>query len=415
MSKQQETTLLVPGARGWEIWKQSGVGGFTLQTADGPARASDLSGLPGGNLAMLFPVRGMHALPFKASSTDESLFEDLSAMHAERLGVRADPMAGQLSDTFVISKEEENATLLCIVLKSPGDGDLPPRSPKEFDVSPRAFQVHGEVIAAWMEFGRWVFAFYRNGKLLYSQATSSSGPAPDASCLREIQLALGQLSIQGLALKPEAIHVWSPEGDAGSAGSLERGLGLTAKVTPRPEPVLPEPRSKLLPADVRAARRAQVAKQQRFAAIAAVVVAYLGVAGWFGYQVWRDKQRIKAFKAEAAEYISPEMSNAMSLHKTEWEELDPLVNINRSPVELMSKIAKAIPAGQGLRLKSAEIDAEEIKLTGEAQQAAPVNTFSLNLGKTSSLGGDYTWSNPPPTSDAKGWKFVFTGTKKKKE
>ena len=93
MSKQQETTLLVPGARGWEIWKQSSAGGFVLQAADGPARASDLSSLPGGNLAMLFPVRGMHALPFKASSTDESLFEDLAAMHAERLGVRADPMA----------------------------------------------------------------------------------------------------------------------------------------------------------------------------------------------------------------------------------------------------------------------------------------------------------------------------------
>ena len=89
MSKQQETSLLVPGPRGWEIWKQASTGGFVLHSADGPARASDLTGLPGGNLAMLFPVRGMHALPFKASSADESLFEDLAAMHAERLGVRA--------------------------------------------------------------------------------------------------------------------------------------------------------------------------------------------------------------------------------------------------------------------------------------------------------------------------------------
>lgn len=414
MSKQQETILLVPGARGWEIWKQSAVGGFALQTAEGPPRASDLSGLPGGNLAMLFPVRGMHALPFKASSADESLFEDLSAMHAERLGVRADPMAGQLTDTFVISKEEDSATLLCVVLKSPGDGDLPPRSPKEFDVSPRAFQVQGEAIAAWMEFGRWVFAFYRNGKLLYSQATSSSGPAPDAACLREIQLALGQLSIQGLALRPEAIHVWSPEGDAGSAGSLEKGLGLSARVAPRPEPVLPSPRSKLLPADVRAARRAQVARQQRFAAIAAVLVAYLGVAGWFGYQVFREKQKIKEYKKQANEIISPDMSNAMAVHKQEWEELDLMANINRSPVELMERIRKAIPPNQGLRLKSADVDGAEIKLTGEAQQAGPVNTFSLNLGKKAGGLSEFVWSNPPPTSDPKGWKFVFTGAIPKK-
>jgi hypothetical protein len=359
---------------------------------------------------MLFPVRGMHALPFKASSADESLFEDLAAMHAERLGVRADPMAGQLSDTFVVSKEGDSATLLCVVLKSPGDGDLPPRSPKEFDVSPRAFQVHGEVIAAWVEFGRWVFAFFLNGKLLYSQATSSSGPAPDAGCLREIQLALGQLSIQGLPLKPEAIHVWSPEGDAGSAGSLASGLGVPAKVSPRPEPVLPSPRSKLLPADVRAARRAQVAHQQKMAAIAAVVVAYLGVAGWLGYGIWRDQQMIKAYKAEAASIMPPDLAADVAHHKVLWAELEPVVDYSRAPVEIMSRVAKAIPPNSGLRLKTAEINAGQIKLVGEAPQAAPVNTFSLNLSRESGNLGEYDWDTPPPSNSSKGWDFVFTGS-----
>jgi hypothetical protein len=410
LSKQQETTLLVPGARGWEIWKQASTGGFVLQTADGPARASDLGGLPGGNLAMLFPVRGMHALPFKASSADESLFEDLAAMHAERLGVRADPMAGQLSDTFVVSKDGDSATLLCVVLKSPGDGDLPPRSPKEFDVSARAFLVRGEAIAAWVEFGRWVFAFFRNGKLLYSQATSSSGPAPDAGCLREIQLALGQLSIQGLPLKPEVIHVWSPEGDAGSAGSLANGLGMPAKVSLRPEPVLPDPRSKLLPADVRAARRAQVARQQKMAAVAAVAVAYLGVAGWFGYGIWRDQQKIKTYKAEAASIMPPELAAAVAEHKILWAELEPVVDYNRAPVEIMSRVAKAIPPNSGLRLKKAEIDGAQISLQGEAPQAAPVNTFSLNLSRESGNLGEYDWNTPPPSNSAKGWDFVFTGS-----
>ena len=409
MSKQQETTLLVPGARGWEIWKQSSTGGFIQQSADGPARASDLGGLPGGNLAMLFPVRGMHALPFKASSADESLFEDLAAMHAERLGVRADPMAGQLSDTFVVSKEGDSATLLCVVLKSPGDGDLPPRSPKEFDVSARAFPVNGEAIAAWVEFGRWVFAFFRNGKLLYSQATSSSGPAPDAGCLQEIQLALGQLSIQGLPIKPEAIFVWSPEGDAGSAGSLANGLGVPAKVLPRPDPVLPDPRSKLLPADVRAARRAQMARHQKMAGVAAIIVAYLGVAGWFGYGIWNDQQKIKAYKAEAAGIMPPELANAVTEHKIHWAELEPVVNIDRAPVEIMSRVAKAIPPNSGLRLKTAEINTGQIKLVGEAPQAAPVNTFSLNLSRESGNLGEYEWDTPPPSNSAKGWDFVFTG------
>jgi hypothetical protein len=348
----------------------------------------------------------MHALPFKASSADESLFEDLAAMHAERLGVRADPMAGQLSDTFVVTKEEDSATLLCTVLKSPGDGDLPPRSPKEFDVSARAYPVRGEAVAAWKEFDRWVFAFFRNGKLLYSQATSSSGPSPDASCLKEIQLALGQLSIQGLALRPEAVHVWSADGDA---GSLATGLGVPGRVSPRPDPVLPEPRSKLLPADVRAARRAQKARQQKTALIAAVVVGYLGVAGWFGYGLWKDQRKIKDLRAEAESILPENERLAYAEHKSMWNELDLVVNIDNAPVELMSRVAKAIPPNSGLRLKAAEIDASMIKLQGEVPQAAPFSQFKVNLNRESFKLTQYKWEDSVPTNSPKGWNFVLNG------
>lgn len=407
MSKQQETSLLVPGARGWEIWKQSAGGAFVLQSSDGPARASELTGLPGGNLAMLFPVRAMHALPFKASSADESLFDDLAAMHAERLGIRADPMAGQLSDTYVVAKDGDSATLLGVVLKSPGEGDLPPRSPKEFDLSARAFPVAGEAVAVWKEFERWVFAFFRNGRLLYSQATSSSGRAPDAALLKEIQLALGQLAIQGLAPRPEAVHVWSEDGDV---GTLANGLGVPARASARPDPVLPQPRSKLLPADVRAARRAQRSRQQKLAAVAAVIVAYLGGAGWLGYGLWQDQRQIKALEAEA-EQIAPRADReAYEAHKQLWAELDLVVDLDKSPVELMSRIARAIPPNSGLRLKTAEINAGQIKLNGEATQAAPVSQFSVNLTRESYGLAQYKWDNAPPTNSAKGWAFVFSGS-----
>lgn len=409
MSKQQEMTLLVPGARGWEIWKQSSAGGFTLQTAEGPPRASDLN-IPGGHLVMLFPVRGMHAMPFKASSTDDSLFDDLAAMHAERLGVRADPMAGQLSDTFLVAKDEETATLLCVVLKSPGEGDLPPRSPKEFDISPRSYQVSGESIAVWKEFDRWVFAFYRNGKLLYSQATSSTSPEPDASCLREIQLALGQMAIQGLALKPEVIHVWSPEGDAGGAGSLSGVLGVPTKVSPRPEPILAQPRSKLLPADVRAARRAARIRAQKMAAAAAVLLAYLGVAGWFGFGLWKDHKKIKDLNAQAEEIAPKAEVAAYEEHLRLWSELDPVVNKDKYPVEVMFRVAKAIPMGSGLRLKTAEITSGDIRLVGEAKQPDPIATFDLNLKKSSYGLSHYTWETPPASNSSKGWDFQFNGT-----
>src|SRR5690606_4964002 len=276
-------------------------------------------------------VRAMHALPFRASSGDESFFEDLSAMHAERLGVRADPMGGQLSDTFVVTREEDSAVLLHVVLRTPGEGELPVRTPKEFDLSPRAFSVSGDAIAAWMEFGRWVFAFYKEGRLLYAQATSCSAESPDDAFARDVRLAIGQLGIQGLAVKPAAIHIWS---ESGAAGSMA-GFGVPVQAGPRPDPVLPEPRSKLLPADVRAARREARIRQQRMAAVAAVVVAYLGAGAWFGYGLWKDNARIKKLNA-AAEQIAPAAeTQAYAEHLALWDELAPVVDPAKAPVELI--------------------------------------------------------------------------------
>lgn len=357
---------------------------------------------------MLFPVKGFHALPFKASSADDSLFDDLAAMHAERLGVRADPMAGQLSDTFLINKDAETATLLGVVLKSPGEGDLPPRSPKEFDLSPRAFAVPGEAITVWKEFGRWVFAFHRNGKLLYSQATSSSSEAPDAGVLKEIHLALGQMAIQGLPVKPEVVQVWPPDGPTGSAGELSDGFSVPVRVSARPDPVLPQPRSKLLPADVRAARRVAKERQQKFAIAGVLGLAYLGLAAWLGYGLWKDSRQVKKLQKEADSIASAEDRADYEAHLEKWSELGSIVDVNRSPVEILSRAAKAIPANSRLRLKIAEIGPKEIKLTGEAPQAQPISQFNLNLSNSMR---EFEWQNPPPTNSNTGWSFLYTGTR----
>ena len=88
---------------------------------------------------MLFPVKSLTAVPMRVTSDDDALFPDLAALHAERLGLRPDPMAGQLTDVFVIARDAENTALLSVFLRSPDEGDLPTRGPKGFDISARAF------------------------------------------------------------------------------------------------------------------------------------------------------------------------------------------------------------------------------------------------------------------------------------
>ena len=410
MSKQAEWSLLVPGPLGWELWKRGADGAFQRRDgADEPLRVSEVAGLPSGDLALLFPVRGFHALPFRAESKDDSLFDDLATMHAERLGIRPDPMAGQLSDHFEVLSDDQSTVLLHAVLKTPGEGDLPLRTPREFDLSPRAYTVEGDTLCVWKELGRWVFGFYAGGKLLYSQATSSDAEAPDGAVLREVQLALSQLAMQGLPCKPTLIRIWPPEGELGEAGALADAFPTRPRVEVRPDPVMPEPFSDLLPEDVRAARVAKKRRNQRVALVTLVILAYLGLVGWFGYQVW-EKQRAKSSLASELEVLQGGTAGVLQEHSARWTELGPVVESRLSPMEIMRAVQQAIPRNSGLRLGTADlnVDGGEIQLIGTAPQSAPATQFYSSLRNNGDLKW-LEWEVEPPSKSAKGWDFRVRG------
>lgn len=402
MSKATETILILPGETGWEIWTGTPAAGFTLKTATTALLPGDIADLPGGDLTQLFPVKAMTAIPMRVSSDDEALFADLAALHAERLGIRTDPMAGQLTDLFIIGKEAENTALLSVFLRSPGEGDIPARTPKEFDLSARALPLAGDSLAVWKELGRWVFAFSHQGNLAYCQATSVSSHSPDEDLIREIRLALIQLSMQGIEISPSKLFLWTSDKET-SAALLTASFRAAAEVGPRPAPVLPAHRSKLLPADVRAARKAARKKQNILLGVAAIALIYLGIIGWFGYGLWKDHSRTKSLLAQAQE-AAPDAA-AFNTHIQKWDEL-ALIRKENSPIEILYNISRCIPQNTGLRLRTAEISAAEIKLIGEASQPGPVNQFSLNLGKSGELLA-FQWQKPSPQQSTRGWEFNF--------
>ena len=88
MSKPTDQILLVPGETGWEIWTSQAEAAFTLHSASSSSRASELIGIPSGDILMFFPVKAITAIPMKVTSEDDSLFPELAVMHAERLGIR---------------------------------------------------------------------------------------------------------------------------------------------------------------------------------------------------------------------------------------------------------------------------------------------------------------------------------------
>jgi hypothetical protein len=405
VSKTTENVLLVPGESGWEIWLGQAASEFSLHAITTIERPGDLVDLPSGDLLLLFPVKAITAVPMRVSSDDDALFPDLAALHAERLGLRPDPMAGQLTDVFVVAREAENTALVSILLRAPGEGDMPPRGPKGFDISARAYPLAGDALAVWKEFGRWVFSVSHQGKLVYCQATSVASASPDADLAREIRLALIQLAMQGLEVSPTRILLWSSfEGIDPTA--LASSFRAPVEIAPRPAPVLPEPLSKLLPADVRAARREADRRKNILLAVAAVALLYLGIIGWFGYGLWKDSSETQKLLAEAKQ-AAPE-GEAYALHIAKWDELADALDLANSPVDILKRIADCIPPNSGLRLKTADISASEVKLMGEAPQLQAVNTFSLNLAKNTDL-KKFDWQTPEPNQSTRGWDFQYTG------
>jgi hypothetical protein len=405
VSKTTENVLLVPGESGWEIWTGSADAAYTLVEATTCDKAGDLKTLPAGDLLLLFPVKAITAVPMRVASDDEALFPDLASLHAERLGLRPDPLAGQLTDIFVIARAAEDTALVSVFLRVPGDGEMPPRGPKGFDISARAYPTSGDTLAIWKELGRWVFCLSHHGLLVYCQATSVMAASPDAHFAREIRLALMQLSMQGLEIEPTHLVIWTDLTTLDTT-ALTAAFRAPIEISPRPAPTLPSPLSKLLPADIRAARRAARKRQNIIFAIAAVAMLYLGLIGWFAYGLWKDSSNTQNLVAEAAA-AAPE-GEAYALHMQKWQELTDAIDITNSPVEILSHIASCRPQNGALRLKLADISASSIKLVGEGQQFEDVTTFSLNLGKKLEL-NRFEWSTPDANQATRGWEFNYTG------
>ena len=305
-------------------------------------------------------------------------------------------MAGQLTDVFVIAREAENTALVSILLRAPGDGDMPPRGPKGFDISARAYPLAGDALAVWKEFGRWVFSSFIREISFTAKPPRSPPPArmpisPGKSASRS-----SSFPCRASKFRPPASILWSSS-DTIDPAALSAAFRAPVEVSPRPAPVLPDPLSKLLPADVRAARREANRRKNIILGVAAVALLYLGIIGWFGYGLWKDSSETKKLLLQAKE-AAPE-GEAYALHIAKWDELADAIDLANSPVDILKRVADCIPPNSGLRLKTADISASEVKLIGEAPQFQAVKPSASTSPKTptstNSSGRRPSPTNPP--------------------
>lgn len=410
MSSKSDSTLLIPGSGGWEIWQGAREKGFRRTLETGPLEASGVEKIPSGRLVMAFPVREALAVPLRVQTTDQAMFDDLASMHLEKTGIRVEQDAGRLTDVFYAGHDDEQTSLLSVVLSAPREGSMPLRSPSEFDISARFFPMAADAVTVWQELGRWVFAVTHRGKLSYFQALPGTSLGGD--CVREIKLALIQLSLQGVAFELDRLIVWTTgnasDPDDETIQNLGEKLAAEAVAEPKPRPVLPDPLSRLVPADVRAERRLRAEKQKRNVAIAAVLLVYLGLVGFFGYKYYQLNKEVKA-QARELNGVRQEYKQ-IEFFVEDWEQLGPVVDGQHWPLHLLKRSAEAIPNGQSqnLRFKVFEATRERITIRGEANDLKLANLYLERLKKSLA---DYRWDPPPPENDNKTnrWKFNYEG------
>lgn len=422
--KKNNQVLFFPGAEGWEIW--SGVEELSLLKASEEREALSVEGVPGGYLTMAFAVRDVSAAPFVAATVDQEMFGDLADLHLERSGLRVDETAGSLSDSFVLRMEEDEAVLLSVVLSPPLEGGLPRKSPKAFDISARCLPLPQNAVVLWREFGRWVFAVSdSNSQCAYFQALP--GALFDQQLCREVALGMSQLFMQEVLSVPlENCQIWTSEGEftpsEEAMQSLGKILGLSVESVTKPAPLLPNPVSSLLPADIRAERVAKQKARQAKLAIAAGVLLYVGLLGFLAYQYFDTKQKTELAQ-QRAENSNPAAEQVMSF-KEKWDEIQPVVENQVWPIEQYYNAYLAAPK-KGLKLATVEAHneikttnenelslARFITLIGESEEVKEAIQFGENLEKSQFFKEkSFNWEITSPTPTSKGtWRFNYTAT-----
>lgn len=362
------------------------------------ALASDMEKIPSGHLIMAFPVREALAIPFKAQTDDSSMFDDLAAMHLEKIGVRPEVDAGQLTDVFPAGRDDGETTLLNVVLSPPDEGSMPPRAPNEFDISVRLFPMEENVVTSWCELGRWVFAVTHGGYLTYFQSLPGTGVTGDA--VRDVRLALNQLRLQGVGLDIQKAVVWSDDRGENPGDEMiqefAKALGVEVQVVPKPSPVLPRPLSKLVPADVRAQQRQKAERMKLNMAIAAILLIYIGLASYLGYDYWTISKQVEKqnqeLKGVRLDYTD------IGLFNDRWDQLGPVVDERRWPLNILLKSASQIPLRQDLRFEVFEAKMGHVTIRGEAADIKITSTYKSKLRRALP---EYTWNMPPAEPDPK--------------
>ena len=395
MSKAR-TILLPSQTDGWEVWS-CGSGGCTLKKAvatPGEARvagAGTVVGVPGRHCRTI----GM-ALP----SQDPTVLRKMAFSQLERRGLAHGSIKDTLFDCHPLPDSEstrdgDDTSVSVDVLSELPDG-LELSNARGYTAAIRLFPLPKNRLLLWQEQGQLNLSAARDGRLVHSQVI---GPASriNNGAAQEINLTRIALEDEGLIDdSTDGLVVWGDYTEDDLA-ALRTGLDMPVELKQRPNPSAElasrETAGQLVPDSVHATR----ARHRRTWIVLCLIIALA-----MGYLVvlYRMKRGVEVLEAQIPQLEqqvnqTKDVAERVKQAQARWNTLRPVLETKRYPLVHLSHIARVMPGG-GVRISDFESKIKEVKIKGEARDAASAYQILRLLQADSEL-NVYNWSMPQPS------------------
>ncbi|MFP6872342.1 MAG: hypothetical protein VCA55_02440 [Verrucomicrobiales bacterium] len=401
-----DITICFPGEDGWELWSRES--GKLVLAESRPCEGGQAGGCEPFRSATYyaFPVNSVFAVPIWTATDAPEMLGSLVEMQLEKAGIKTESGSGVMLDYRKICTVEGELVsdsgnertsrhlVLATVLNSDYEHPLPTTGSREFDVSARFLNLPGNHIVIWRELGRLVMAVTRGSELVYFQGLNSD--VFDTGAVQEIQCVMlgldgagpvSEETQQGIVTELSGIHVWLEDADESVVAQLQQHLSLDAIIALRPDPVLPASHSALLP-DAAAIQREEKKRARMIrnviCAVAACYIVFLGIYFLGYFKMMQERDGLSAAVTQLGEelgWISP--------FAKKWREIEPVINGQTHPSELLHRCTLQLPA-KDVRFTSFGVKGNTITIIGECRDPNAGRKFGAKLMGASVM-SDYKW------------------------
>jgi hypothetical protein len=347
--------------------------------------------------------------PFWSATQGEEVPDpdDVSILRWEAAGVSDVDGSRQSTCWTVLEQPHRHLIASMAITADLADDESLGLSAEQYEISARMLPLPQDGIAIWKEFGRFVTAFTREGRLLH--VTLLAAPELNADAVLELRDALLALDAHEFLDRLSVIKVWT-ECEPGFVSALSSTFSsIEVQTEPRPEPAPPPTYLNLVPMQVALVRSEQMRRQRLVQLATALAAVFVVVFASWAFLLWRQEQKILA-EEKALQNMGPQVFSVQEA-KQAWMAMEAAVNPDLYPVELYHQIISLLPPS-GVRLNEFQIDNDKITVRGEASDTQKGLDFREQLTNSPAL-SRFDWNIPVPKSlDGTRVQFDAVGTYK---